>query len=456
MTTSKVGGGTGSANLAVDAVAQVDLRKPTEMLVMVPRGQKITLIGRKLYNAMLQRAQTRLATLSAMPAADYMFEAPLKDVLIAAGPSAEARTVAKKYLQEMRGLLVDWESTAPGDGVKWRGFTMLSEVALEVRQGQNWVLWSYPPTVMKALQEPGRWARLNLEVIAQLGTYAAVALYEICARYRDNPSGVTSRQPLQWWIDALSQTPAGTEKRPWRKFKYDKVQPAIDAINAQTDIEIELIEHKDGRAVLAVQFQVRKKHRQISLPIGRSGDVEPADTVVVARADAVGIREAKVEELIVKFGDQLVAEQLNEFEKRIVRRELGPINSPAAYLRQMCVAAAEAAAAEPEGAVGEAPTAQPGQLELPAVTVAAAEADRMNERFAQLRAEIEQLSDPERAALVAQAVAELQGRGLYSPVIRRRVDAGDVFFGPLRVTICRLYGLQRYGDEWADGPVAVQ
>lgn len=424
------------------------LRKPTEMLVMVPRTQKITLIGRKLYNAMLQSAQQRLSTLREMPPADYMFEAPLGDVLTAAGPSADARTVAKKYLQEMRGLLVDWESTTPGDGVKWRGFTMLSEVAIEVRQGQNWVLWSYPPTVMRALQEPGRWARLNLEVIAQLGTYASVALYEICARYRDNPSGVTGRQPLTWWIDALSPLPAGTEKRPWRKFKFDRIQPAIDEINAQTDIEIELIEHKDGRTVLAAQFQVRKKHRQISLPIEKS-KIEPADTVLIARAEALGIREAKVEDLMLKYGDRLVAEQLDEFEKRIERKELGPINSPAAYLRQMCAAAANAAAAEPEGA---SPAAQPGQLELPAVTVAAAEADRMNERYAQLRGEIEQLSDPERAALAAEAVAELQGRGLYSAVIRRRVEAGDFFFGPLRVTICRIYGQQRYGDAWAGGP----
>lgn len=425
-----------------------DLRKPTEMLVMIPRSQKITLIGRKLYNAMLQNAQHRLSTRREMPAADYMFEAPLKDVLVAAGTSAESRTVAKKYLQEMRGLVVDWESTAEGDGVKWRGFAMLSEVVLEVRQGQNWVLWSYPPTVMKALHEPGRWARLNLEVIAQLGSYAAVALYEICARYRDNPSGVTSRKELQWWIDALSQAPAGSEKE-WRRFKYKRVQPAIEEINAQTDIEIELIEHKQGRAIAAAQFQVRKKHRQISLPIERDAQVEPADTVLVERAEAVGVREAKVEELIIKFGDSLVAEQLNEFEKRIERKELGPINSPAAYLRQMCVAAAEAAAAEPERIEGAAPQAQPGQLELPAVTIAAAEADRMNERYAQLRAEIEQLSDPERAALVAQAVAELQGRGLYSAVIRRRVEAGDFFFGPLRVTICRIYGQQRYGEDWA-------
>lgn len=438
-----------STAVEIESVQAPDLRKPTEMLVMIPRTQKITLVGRKLYNAMLQRAQQRLATLREMPPADYMFEAPMKDVLVATGPSANGRTIAKKYLTEMRGLQVDWESTTPGDGVKWRGFAMLSEVAIEVRQGQNWVLWSYPPSVMKALHEPGRWARLNLEIIAQLGSYAAVALYEICARYRDNPAGVTSRQAVDWWIDALSSAPVAGAEKEWRRFKHKRVQPAIDEINAQTDIEIELIEHKQGRAVAFAQFQVRKKHQQISLPI--SSEIEPADAVLAQRANALNIREAKLEDLIVKFGDALVAEQLDEFEKRIERKELGPINSPAAYLKQMCTTAAAAAAEEGEAEVegaGET-AAQPGQLELPALSAADLEAARMNELYAKLRTEIEQLSDPERAALVAQAVAELQGRGLYSPVIKRRVDAGDFFFGPLRVTICRLYGLQWYGPAWA-------
>jgi len=204
-----------------------ELRKPHEMIVMVPRSKRVTLTGRRIYNALLQVSQSRLAAMNAMPQADYMFEAPLPALLRTTGSSGEDRTAAKRYLREMRGLEVDWESTAPGDGVKWRGFSMLSEVAIEIRKGENWVSWSYPPTIMSALREPARWARIDLDVLAKLGSYAAVALYEICARYRDNPSGLTSRKPVQWWSDALSQAPAGTERREWRKFKSERVKEAV-------------------------------------------------------------------------------------------------------------------------------------------------------------------------------------------------------------------------------------
>lgn len=215
------------------ATETVELNKPHEMIVMIPRSKRVTLTGRRIYNALLQVSQVRLTAMQTMPAADFMFEAPLQSILRTSGSAGEDRTAAKRYLKEMRGLEVDWESTAPGDGVKWRGFSMLSEVAIEVRKGENWVSWSYPPTIMAALREPSRWARINLDVLAGLSTYAAVALYEICARYRDNPSGVTSRKPVAWWADALSHAPGATERREWRKFKNERVNPAVEEINAE-------------------------------------------------------------------------------------------------------------------------------------------------------------------------------------------------------------------------------
>ncbi|MDB5826607.1 MAG: hypothetical protein JWQ73_827, partial [Variovorax sp.] len=187
----------------------LELRKPHEMIVMVPRSARVTLTARRIYTVLLQVSQARLGAMGTMPLADFLFEAPLAAILRTTGSDGNDRTAAKRYLSEMRSLEVDWESTAPGDGVKWRGFSMLSEVALEVRRGETWVSWSFPPSIMSALKDPTRWARVDLEVMARLGTYAAVALYEICVRYRDNPGGVTSRKPLGWWTDALSNVPGG-------------------------------------------------------------------------------------------------------------------------------------------------------------------------------------------------------------------------------------------------------
>ena len=431
------------AQLGQEQAEAVELRKPNEMIVMIPRSKRVTLTGRRIYNALLQVSQARLRAMDTMPAADYMFEAPLPAILRTTGSNGEDRTAAKRYLKEMRGLEVDWESTAPGDGVKWRGFSMLSEVVIEVRNGENWVAWSYPPTIMAALREPKRWARLDLDVLASLGSYTAVALYEICARYRDNPGGLTSRKPVAWWADALSQAPAGTERREWRKFKNERVKPAIEEINAETDLEIELIEHKQGRAVVEAQFAVRKKKTAIK---PRQPD-ELVDANLVLRAESLGIRELKLEGLIKEFGDERVREKLEALERRASKSHLRGIDNAYSYLRSLLrqdggeEPAPEDARGTASDPTWQVPTEPPPQELAP-------NAGWLNERIAALKVEIQALSPEYRQAIVDAAVQELTSKGLMTAVITRRASQGDVLHGLLGTIVVKLYASSVYGPDW--------
>lgn len=429
---------------AAPAAEPIELNKPHEMIVMIPRSKRVTLTGRRIYNALLQVSQARLAGMTAMPAADFMFEAPLPSILRTSGSDGEDRTAAKRYLKEMRGLEVDWESTAPGDGVKWRGFSMLSEVAIEVRQGENWVSWSYPPTIMAALREPSRWARINLDVLASLSTYASVALYEICARYRDNPSGVTSRKPVAWWADALSQAPAGTERREWRKFKNERVNPAIEEINAETDLEIELVEHKQGRAVMEAQFVVRKK--KLAQPALRSTTAQ-VDANLVLRAESLGIRELKLEQLLREFGEDQVRAKIEVLERRAAKRELRTIDNVYAYLRSLL--------REQQDTVQEEAMEQPAIKAITPArppTAAAAQASWKDQRVQQLMNETKSLSPEHLKHFADKALADLAARGMASPVIRRRHAAGDFLFAMLGQFVVRAYAEETYGPNWDEEP----
>jgi hypothetical protein len=449
-----------------------ELRKPHEMIVLVPRSKRVTLTGRRIYNALLQVAQSRLTAMSAMPPADYMFEAPLPAILRTTGSSGEDRTAAKRYLREMRGLEVDWESTAPGDGVKWRGFSMLSEVAIEIRHGENWVSWSYPPTLMAALKEPTRWARIDLDILAKLGTYAALALYEICARYRDNPSGVTSRKPVAWWADALSPAPAGTERREWRKFKNERIKEAIDEINRETDLDIELIEHRQGRAVVEAQFAVRRKRAPIR---PRAQDNTPVDAHLVLRAESLGVRETKLEALINEFGDAAVRDKVDVLERRATNNRLRGVENAHSYLRSLLRhddAAADGAPAAPgvaepslldrlsRPAVAGQAAGAPATLPAAAATVATAAvvsaADLaglwLADRIAQVKAELAALDPVQRQPWVDEALADLGRKGLLSAVISRRAAQGDVLHGMLGSVIVRLYASARHGSGWDQPP----
>lgn len=409
-----------------------ELRKPHEMIVMMPRSGRITLTGRRVYNALLHQSQAQMMAMQDMPSADFLFRAPLVSLLRAIGSSGEQRTAAKKYLREMRGLEVDWESTAAGDGVKWKGFSMLAEVILEERNGENWVSWSYPPTLMSALREPTRWAKLDLEVLGKLGTYTALALYEICARYRDNPSGLTSRKPVSWWADALSNTPPGTERREWRKFKNEKLKSAIAEVNRETEIDIELIEHKQGRAVEEAQFSVRKKHRKPLSP-----KTEQVDLVLIQKALQMGIREIKIDPLIQEFGDDAVRSALTHLESRAANRQFRPIENAYSYLRTLLRSGGVTTSPGVE-----APLLQSPSLEISRTVLAKVQIPASNEeaqRLQEMRAELEAMSFEERRIFVNQAVSKLIDKGLFTPVIRRRFEQGDELHGVLGAMVIQCY-----------------
>lgn len=420
-----------------------DLRKPHEMIVMMPRSGRITLTGRRVYNALLHQAQTQMMFMNEMPPADFLFRAPLISLLRATGSSGEQRTAAKKYLKEMRGLDVDWESIASGDGIKWKGFSMLSEVEIEEKNGENWVAWSYPPTLMGALREPTRWAKLDLEVLGRLSTYTALALYEICARYRDNPSGLTSRKSVNWWSDALSNTPPGTERREWRKFKNEKLKSAILEINKETEIDIDIIEYKQARAVEEVQFSVRKKHHPPQLQKSKIIDIE-----IIQKAIKLGISEMKIDLLIQEYGENLVKICIIQLEARIANRQFKPIENTYSYLRTLIksmstqsnsqVNADQSATAEEKKSPSASIVDKTSVIEEKKRHIL--EKDQIEaKKMQQLRSELEAMNSDQRRIYVNQAVMRLKESGLFTPVIRRRFEQGDELYGVLGTMVMKCY-----------------
>lgn len=417
----------------------MEFRKPHEMIVMVPRSARVTLTARRIYTVLLHVSQTRMLAMETMPLADFMFEAPLIAILRTTGSDGTDRTAAKRYLSEMRSLEVDWESTAPGDGVKWRGFSMLSEVALEVRRGETWVSWSFPPSIMSALRDPQRWARIDLDVLTRLSTYAAIALYEICVRYRDNPGGVTSRKPVGWWTDALSNMPGG-DRREWRKFKNERVKEAIEEINRETDLEIELIEHRQARVVIDVQFAVRKRSRHV-LP---QAPEQPVDAGLMLRGKTLGIREAKIETLISEFGEARVRDKLELLERRAANDRLREIENAYSYLRSLLRDDAVDGRARVPALAGATPP-PPGPTPR---AVEVREEGGAGDLIRAMRREVEQLAPAQLQVWVERALQELAAKGLLTAVISRRASQGDVLHGLLGSVVVHAYASATHGPGW--------
>ncbi len=417
------------------------LNKPVAALAIVPLNRNLTVTARKAYNVMLHIAQRQGDT------GDAGFSAPLKAILKGFGVGSNVATDAKRYIDQMMSTKIEWRPLSRGE--QWclpgaagsqalpesvaakepraeaevcdelRSFNMLAEVRLYKKNGENWVTWFYPPTIKEQMLGPNRWARLELETIARLGTYTAVALYEICARYRDNPGGVTARQHWSWWVAVLKGSELA-KQREWRKFKNEFVAPAIRDINEVSDLEIELLEYKAGRAISDVQFAVRKKSAATSAARAE----QPADVTQVARALALGVREHEVDGFIERHGEAAVARALDAME-----RYSGPGHKPivnkAAYLKTI-LAGFDNAASTAEAAKRAAPAlTKPvaAAAAAPAASPRAGSADGQAQALARARAAFEVLPAAEQAQWMERLRIHVVQAGVANPTLIRRLDA---------------------------------
>lgn len=430
-----------------DQIEDLLIKQHHEMIVMKPTGQqKVTLIGRRLYSSLLATAQQDLD--GVVPLATHTFEAPLKSLLKFSGSDGDERTLAKKYFKEMQELPVSWESTAPGDGVKWIGLNMLSQAKIFVQGGQTWVSWAFPPEIITMIVNPERYAVWNLRVSAQLGTYSALALYEICARYRDNPSGVTSRKPADWWIDSLSNTASGSEKkkREWRKFKLEKVKDAIAEINSETDLEIELIEHKDGRSVSEIQFSVRRRKNAADINNLSSINIE-----LFAKALRLGISEARSQTLIRSYGEDRLSEKLDELRARIFDKSKSQIENQYAYLKvilknsQLCVPAPKKKEDVQTVPVANQATISTVNSSFPSPAVTSQ--DETN-AVRHITKELNDLPEIVLREWINKAVLELKAAGMYNTIVQKRSLENKIVPGILGGKVVLMYAQTTYGQNW--------
>ncbi|NRF72254.1 replication initiation protein [Aquincola sp. S2] len=467
-----------SSRKKLDAAPPAILNKPVVALAIVPLNRSLTVTARKAYNVMLHIAQREGDT------GDAGFSAPLNAILRGFGSGNNISTDAKRYIDQMMSTKIEWRplsegeqfllpleepATSGGSSPKLdgptdeiRSFHMLSEVRLYKRAGENWVTWFYPPTIKEQMLGPNRWAKLELEMIARLSTYTSVALYEICARYRDNPGGVTSKHPCDWWVQVLKGS-EGNKQREWRKFKNEFVNPAIKEINEVSDIEVELLEYKQGRAIADVQFGVRKKAAS-AMP----HKPQPPDVTNLLHAARLGVREADVETFTEKYGESALTLALAAMERFVQANPNKPIANPGAYLKAVLADRDREGAKVPgQGGSSAAPPATPlsvGQTLKSLVDAGSEPVPQAGNRAGRLTSEaddrqaknliaarriFEALDPAEQGVWVRRLAEHASGSGWATLNIMRRLQAGQWQSPLVTAMLMRFYAEQTFGPNWA-------
>jgi len=411
--------------------------KSVAALAMVPKTGTITRVGRQAYTLMMFVAREQ----GGEDQASGMFGAPLNSVIRGYEGSTGSVKDLKKHLLSMVTHVVEWQSPSPGETEEWGACGLLSQVSLKKKNGETWLYWAYPPALRQEMLYPLRYAQIRRSTIAQFRSYAGLALYEICARYKDNPSHLTSKQHWHWWLPVLTGKPVPDEiKTEFRFFNRDTIKPAVEEVNEVSELTVIVHEFKVGRSIEFLQFEVRMKQETVSK------EVKAIDMSKVARAIQLGIDVEIAEDLFIRYGELAFAKGVERLEARLAMPGT-PILSRHAYLKSLLAGKAidKPTSIESQPDIVEKPlTKKPD----PGIQAQANLRKNESEKLAVVRMELESLEP----TAMAQLLSELKGNFLerkMSQAVMKRLAEGKWESALIMGELVRFYWKRTRGTEWS-------
>jgi len=413
--------------------------KPVSALAMVPKTGTITRVGRQAYTLMMFVAREQ----GVEDNASGMFRAPLNSVIRGYDGSTGSVKELKKHLLSMVTHVVEWQSPSPGETEEWGACGLLSQVSLKKKNGENWLHWAYPPALRQEMLYPLRYAQIRRSTIAQFRSHAGLALYEICARYKDNPSHLTSKQHWHWWLPVLTGKPAPEEiKTEFRFFNRDTVKPAIEEVNAVSELTVTIHEYKVGRSIEFLQFEVRIKQEAVNK------EAKAIDMSKVARAIQLGIDAEIAEDLFIRHGELAFAKGIERLEFRLAMPGT-PIMSRHAYLKSLLTGKA---IDRPVPLEHETEAIKVGKLVAtkpdPGIQAQDNLRKRESEKLAVVRMELEALAEPAMAQLLAELKDNFIERQM-SPAAMKRLNDGKWQSALVMGELARFYWRRTRGTDWS-------
>jgi hypothetical protein len=309
----------------LDREAQT-LTKANEAIAIRPKRGKLTLLSRRIYNALLYHAQQQGVD-------NATYKIPLVDLINDSRFSSNNTELLKSHLRDMQATTIEW-STSSAAGKKWESTQLIGTITIEERGSGHacFITWRYPEEIKERLVKPSQYTKILLEIGAQMRSYSASVLYELGARYLTSPGRLTMREDVLWWASVLTGR-SDIKDVDYRFLKRDVIGKALIEVDTlSTEFSLELIEHKHGRKVEELQFRVIQKSQQ-----ALGGMNDPARNVfnleIVGRLIALGLRQSDAQDTYATTDEGQISSALDVVEQRLKNKTLPELKSPTAYFR---------------------------------------------------------------------------------------------------------------------------
>ena len=277
---------------------------------------RLSLLQRKISNILLLNAYEELPDREV-----FEHTIRLRTLADVAGFDSNDHALIREALEALVDVKIKWNLLGQDGEEEWGVSSFLAQA---VTKG-GVCRYAYPPELRRKLFNPEIYARINLSVQERFGSGYALALYENCVRFRK--VGTTGWIELGRWRDLL-----GLEGGQYEAFKYlnrDVLKPAVEEVNAFSDIRLKMETKRERRRVTALKFWV-EEDPQLKLELGGAGGdrtrVLGEKTLPDPRAMAPEPEALRgpLQQRLVAFGltDAQALDASTEYEEDLITRNL--------------------------------------------------------------------------------------------------------------------------------------
>jgi hypothetical protein len=321
MARSKSTDGKDSQASLFNAVQPPDLlRKAVQAIHIAPRSGKIGLQQRKMFSSLIKNAIKQESVEPGRSNFTITISALSQD----SGLNSNNTQYVKETVNSLISTVVNWDYLAPDSSSVWRASGLLAGAELQ----QATLRYSFSEQIRGELLNPEVFALIDMRIAREFRRSHSLALWENTVRYEG--VGLTAKIPLHKFRDLiLGQDKGAQTYQEYKLFKSKVLLPCIREVNELSDHMLELIEHKVGRKVEAVQFRVTRKPT-VTLDSEGNG----RDEGLVEEMTKLGVPRSEAKRLLSQYGDQRIRSAISYTNGRINKRGAVPVDNIPAYFRK--------------------------------------------------------------------------------------------------------------------------
>lgn len=258
-------------------------------------GAKLSLLQRKLVNALLYNAYDQLLT-----SQEHHISASVLCEMI--GFDSKNIGYLKGALKGLMETVVEFDVLEEDGERSWEAMVLLPYA--KIKGGT--CTYRYERALAEKLYHPDVYSKINLSVLREMNSAHALVLYENC--YRFEGIGHTA-----WWDVEVFRKLMGVDTmssyKPFKALNRNVIQPAMKEVNKLSNIQLEMETRMKGRSVTGLRFLVRP-NSQLSL-IGMDSEDDITQTPAYKALLAEGISKTLARAWVLEYDEEYIFDKLD-------------------------------------------------------------------------------------------------------------------------------------------------